>query len=126
MRTKIYEFIVKDAVSGDTGHLSVIGRCGDVPIQVGDRFDVVYDYKPHRFPEESGRMPVRHQEKPVSLRVVCIHAYQRSLPELGEGMTGSLALEGDGADQVRPGWILGRKDCAMSPTTLATNSSDRP
>jgi hypothetical protein len=125
MRRKIYEFIVKATVSGESGHLNVIGRCGDIPIQLGDKFDVIYDYKPHKFPEESGRPPVRCHEKPVSLHVVCIHAYQHSLPELGEGMTGSLAIEGDGADQVMPGWILGLRDCAISSAPLVTSPADR-
>ena len=126
MRPKSYEFIVNNTVAGESGHLNVIGRCGDFPIQIDDKFDIVYDYMPHKFPEESGRPPVRCQEKPVSLRVICIHAYQRSLPELGEGMTGSLALEGVGGDDVVPGWVLGRKEREMSPTPPRTSSADRP
>jgi len=108
MRHKFYEFIVKGVASGESGYLQVIGRCGDLPIRVDDCFDRLFCYKPRNYPQEAGRPPERCQEKQVALRVVCIHAYERSLPELGEGMTGSLALDGAGADQVAPGWILGK------------------
>ena len=48
-------------------------------------------------------------EKPAAIRVVGIHAYQRCLKTLGQGMTGSLTLEGDGLQYLAAGWILGRK-----------------
>ena len=101
------EFIVKGIVEGESGRLHVIGRCGDRPIRVDDRFDCIYRNKPRESPLDAGRPPVRIVEKMVALRVACIHAYQRSLPELGQGMTGSLALEGEGSEQVEAGWFLG-------------------
>ena len=100
-------FIVDGIVDGE--HLTVLGRCGDAPIHVGDVFDAVYRYKRRRYPDELGDEPVREVEKPAAIRVVCIHAYERSLTTLGEGMTGSLTLEGDGLQYLAPGWILGRK-----------------
>jgi hypothetical protein len=123
MRPLLFEFIVSAVATGETGQFHVIGRCGDFPIQVGTDFDVVYKNKPYKIPEEAGRPPVRDQEKPVSLRVVCAHAYQRSLPELGEGMTGSLTIEGDGLDLVAPGWILGRKDEQPAPAPVLQGSA---
>ncbi len=45
----------------------------------------------------------------AAIRVVCIHAYERSLQTMGRGMTGSLTLEGDGLQYLAPGWILGQK-----------------
>ena len=59
--------------------------------------------------------PFAKSEKPAAIRVVCIHAYERSLKALGEGMTGSLTLEGDGLQYIAPGWILGRK--SETPST---------
>jgi hypothetical protein len=125
MRRKYYEFIVKAIVEGDSNQFHVIGRCGDIPIRIGDRFDCVFCYQPRKYPEEAGRPPVRSMVKEIDLSVVCIHAYQRSLPELGEGMTGSLVLEGVGAVEVTPGWILGRKDKELSPAPLLASSSER-
>ena len=107
MTEKDLEFIVVGLIDGD--HVTVLGRCGDAAIHVGDVFDAVFRYKHRRFPEEMGDEPVREVEKPAALRVVCIHAFEMSLETLGEGMTGSLTLEGEGLDYVAPGWVLGRK-----------------
>jgi hypothetical protein len=109
---KTLEFIVAGVVEGQP--TSVIGRCGDVPIHVGDVFDAVFRYKPRRRPDELGDEPVREVEEPAALRVVGIHAYQTCLKTLGEGMTGSLTLEGDGLQFLAPGWILGRKGEGLS------------
>src|ERR1700730_735119 len=104
MNDKEVEFIVVGVVRGE--HLTVLGRCGDAPIHVGDDFDAVYRYKRRRSPDELGDEPVREVEKPAAIRVACIHAYQRSLQTMGAGMTGSLTLEGDGLQYLAPGWIL--------------------
>jgi hypothetical protein len=93
----------------DVGRSIALGRCGDVPIHVGDVFDLVYRNKRRRYPDEMGDDPVREVEKPAAIRVVGIHAYERCLKTLGQGMTGSLTLEGDGTQYLAPGWILGRK-----------------
>ena len=100
-------FIIDGLDHGE--HFTVLGQCGDAPIHVGDVFDAVYRNKRRRYPDELGDEPVREVEKPAAIRVVCIHAYERSLKALGEGMTGSLTLEGDGLQYLAPGWILGRK-----------------
>jgi len=120
MTGKELEFIVDGFVQGE--HFTVLGRCGDAPIHVGDVFDSVYRNKRRRYPDEMGDEPVREVEKPAAVRVVCIHAYERSLRMMGEGMTGSLTLEGDGIQYLAPGWILGRK--SESPPVVA--SEPRP
>jgi hypothetical protein len=106
MIAKELQFIVVDVVHGE--QFTIIGRCGDKPIRVGEEFDAVYRYK-RRSRAELGDEPVREVEKPAAIRVVCIHAYERSLKALGEGMTGSLTLEGEGIQYIAPGWIVGRK-----------------
>jgi hypothetical protein len=93
----------------DVGRSIALGRCGDVPIHVGDVFDLVYRNKRRRYPDEMGDDPVREVEKPAAIRVVGIHAYEMCLDTMGEGMTGSLTLEGDGLQYLAPGWILGEK-----------------
>lgn len=123
MAKKQLEFIVCGFVHGE--HFIVLGRCGDMPIQVGDMFDAVYRYKRRRYPDEMGDDPVREVEKRAAIRVVCIHAYQRSLQTMGRGMTGSLTLEGDGL-QYLTGWILGQKSEVPSdgePETATAVSS---
>lgn len=101
------QFIVAGVVHGE--RLTVIGRCGDRPIHVGDVFNAVYQYRRRRYPDELGDEPVREIEKPAAIRVVAIHAYERCLQTLGQGMTGSLSIEGDGLQYIAPGWILGSK-----------------
>ena len=101
------QFIVVGVVHGV--QFTALGRCGGVPIHVGDMFDAIYRHKHRRWPDELGDDPVREVEKPAAIRVVCIHAYERSLKMLGQGATGSLALEGDGLQYLAPGWILGRR-----------------
>jgi hypothetical protein len=107
MTNQELQFIVVSFVDGD--HFTVLGRCGDVAIHVGDVFDAVYRYKRRRYPDQLGDEPGREIEKPAAIRVVCIHAYGRSLERMNEGMTGSLTLEGDGIQYLAPRWILGRK-----------------
>lgn len=107
MINKERQFIVDGFVQGE--RFTVVGRCGDMPIRIGDIFDVVYRYKRRRYPDEAGDEPIREIEKPALIRVVAIHAYERCLQSMGEGLTGSLTLEGDGLQYLAPGWILGRK-----------------
>ncbi len=108
------EFIVDGWVSGESGRFTIIGRCGDEPIRVGDVFDAVFRYKHRRYPDEMGQDPVREVELPASLRVESISAYQRSLDELGHGMTGSLVVSGEGMGRVSTGWVLGARDGATA------------
>jgi hypothetical protein len=121
MVEKQLEFIVCGLVQGD--HFTVIGRCGDLSIHVGDVFDVVYRNKRRRYPDEMGDDPVREVEKPAAIRVLCIHAYQRSLQTLGGGHTGSLTLEGDGTQYLAPGWILGRRSEAATITVQESEAA---
>jgi hypothetical protein len=114
------QFIVVGVVHGE--QFTVLGRCGDLPIHVGELFDAVYRYN-RRSRAQLGDEPVREVEKPAAIRVVCIHAYERSLKALGEGMTGSLTLEGDGLQYLAPGWILGRKSENPSIESLTPQSA---
>jgi hypothetical protein len=123
------EFIVECWVTGDSGRFTVIGRCGDVRVPVGETFDLVFRNKPRRFPEEANDDPIRIEERPISLRVVCAHAYGKSLSGLSPAMTGSLVLDGDGTESIAAGWILGKRDwsralidspgCAAIPTPIS-------
>ena len=122
MEQKELQFIVVGVVEGE--HVTALGRCGDVPIRVGDVFDAVYRYKPLRYPDEMGDEPVREIERPAAIRVICIHAFGRSIKMMGEGMTGSLSLEGEGLQFVAPGWVLGRRseDSALVDREIETTT----
>jgi hypothetical protein len=107
MAERTVEFLVDGWVLGATGQFHVIGCCGDVPIRVNDTFDAIYRLKPRRFPDQLGDDPIRECERPASIRVESIRAYERDLGMLGEGMTGSLVISGEGIDKLSGGWILG-------------------
>ena len=113
------EFIV-DGIRPRRAILPCSAAVATLPIHVGEVFDAVYRYKRRRYPDELGDEPVREVEKPAAIRVVCIHAYERSLT-IGEGMTGSLTLDGDGLQYIAPGWILGRK--SESPVGRVSSAS---
>lgn len=100
------QFFIEGYVTGESGRHTVIGRNGDMPIRIGDIFTVVARYRPRRYPDDSNKQPEIEVKKAVGLRVTCLHAYEQSLDELGEGTTGSVALEGEGADRLGPGWVL--------------------
>lgn len=116
------EFIVSGIVSGESGQLHVIGRCGEKEIFVGDLFRSVFRVRKSKYPSEMGDAPIREPgEHKTALQVKCIHAYGKSLHELGAGMTASLALVGDGVEYVAPGVVLGQP----TPNSVETPSPEQ-
>jgi hypothetical protein len=107
-----YEFIVASYVAGERFH--VIGRNGDEDIKIGDTFDAMYRYRRARTIDDYGSDPIREVERPVKLRVTGIRALHRDLQRLGIGMTAALAVEGEGIDDIAPGWVLGRASVDLS------------
>lgn len=106
------EFIVVGVVEGQDGlfpgrYCSLIGRCGDVPIAKGETFSAVYHYEPRRYPDELGDEPIRDGENPVSLEVIAIQTHNRTFDQLGQGMTGTLVVRGEGLGRLAPGWVIG-------------------
>jgi len=93
-------FIVRHIVQGEPGCIHVVGRCGDQPLRQGDVFDIVH--LPARINDEPSLGPAH----PVRLSIIGIQSYERSLSELGGGMTGTINLEGSGAESLVPGAIL--------------------
>lgn len=98
---RIIEFQVSGIVEGVSGVLHVIGRNCEGAVRVGDSFQSIYRYANGEHADE------RVDAAPAELRVARISAYDRDLPELGPGMTGTLHLDGVGAKLVSPGCMLG-------------------
>jgi hypothetical protein len=96
-------FVIEYVVSDSDRYFHAIGRCGDRPIQVGDRFETIH--APAIILR--GAYQGLGEASPVKLRVERIQAYQRQLDKLGEGMTGTVDLRGEGLDRVVPGAVLG-------------------
>jgi len=103
------QFIVSNVVTGESGQIHVIGRCGEAIVAVGDVFRCVYRIRKPEYPHGMAGPPIRESgEHEAALKVQCIHAYDKSLRELGAGMTGSLVIVGDGVKYVAPGVMLGQ------------------
>lgn len=115
MNPTTIEFIVAGLVSDGGEMLQVVGRCGGEMIRVGDRFDAIYRYRRAQSLDDYGAEPIRDVERPASLRVVAISGLDRPLSLLGQGMTGSLTIEGEGVEDVAPGWVLGLRGHATGP-----------
>lgn len=114
------EFVVDDWTKGEADRFRVLGRCGNSPIRVDDRFDTLVRFKPRAYPHGLADPPVVDKLQPVSVSVECIHAYGHSLQELGQGMTGELVLRGSAGSHVPPGWVLGlRRDFTASSAESA-------
>jgi hypothetical protein len=94
-------FIVNGLVAGD-GLVHVLGRCGDEFIAVGDAFETIYLPRGESAPAQDLGIA-----RPVRLRVERVQAYQRELPQLSGGMTGTIDLRGEGLDLLVPGGVLG-------------------
>ncbi len=99
------EFWILGVVAGQYCH--VIGRCGDDPIRRGDVFTTMFRYQRARSPKDYACSPPREEERPVSLVVKTIHAFDKELREMGPGMIGSLVLDGDDGRYLDKGWVLG-------------------
>ena len=117
------QFVVDGHVSGISGRHTVIGRCGDSPIRLGDVFHLAFRAKHRRYPDEIANPIEREVERPVELRVEHIHAYGHCLEMLGQGMTGSLELSGPEKDTVEAGWTLIGKHSADSVVQLTEAGS---
>lgn len=87
------EFGVHGVATADGDMTEVIGRCFRGPISVGDCFTGV-------------RSVDAQSRRPVGLRVIRIEAYGQSLPELDEGLTGRLLLQGSPDPLVLDGSVL--------------------
>ncbi len=66
------QFIVVGTV--DEAQFTVLGRCGALPISVGDTFDAVYRYQ-RQTSAERGDDPVREVEKPADIG---LYAFMRT------------------------------------------------
>jgi hypothetical protein len=119
MNRKI-EFLVKGIVEAISGRSRFIGRCTEDAIRVGDVFTQTY-FLPGSSDSKGGA--TRSDEKTLQLRIVNLQAYGRELRQLGPGMTGTIDLDGTGADLVQPGALLGVPDSA---TTLNQVLASQP
>jgi hypothetical protein len=114
------EFIIEYIVKGETGRHTLIGRCGDTPVRVGDEFHAAYHYENFNSAESAVR---RVEEREVTVCVNEIHAYGKSLEAMGQGMTGSVVVSGTGIEKLMPGMVLGGQPTAFQLKASTGTSS---
>jgi len=105
------EFIIDAIVTGESGHHTLIGRCGDAPIRVGDEFHSVYRYDD----ATAGNSASRVDERAVVVIVNQIQAYGKRLDVLGQGMTGSCVVSGTNLEKLAAGMVLGGQPALAQP-----------
>ena len=123
MTVKHHEFVISGVVCEERNRLTLIGRNGDTLIRLDETFDALLRYRRRRSAAEYGEEPVVEVEKPVHLRVVGIRAYERDLDALGQGMTGSIVVEGEGLKSLAPGWVLGERNGTTLPAEAISGSA---
>jgi hypothetical protein len=101
MERKI-EFLVKYTATGESDCFRVVGRCCGDAIRIGDSFDSIIYYFRDTHDAEGNRLSRRDHPAGFHLRVIRIYAYDQWLDVLGEGMTGTLDLEGTRSELVSP------------------------
>lgn len=104
------QFVVAGIVDGQellrAKYCSVIGRCGQTPVRLGDRFDGVVRFDEPKSTQDYERPPKALAEEKVELAIQKISAYGRERTVLEAGMTGSLVLTGLGLDKLGAGCAL--------------------
>ncbi len=88
----IHGFIIEDFRRKD-GKFEVIGRNGDSPLALGQKFTKAITLKPRRLMEDFIKPAEVESERPVEFTLTRIEAYEMVLDELGEGMTGLLEIK---------------------------------
>ena len=100
------EFYISGSLRGESGLLSIIGRCGKEPVRPGAEFRAVFREKPRRYPDGL-ELPREIDEcKNLRIKVHEIEAYGKKVDFLPANMTGVLRCKDYSVDLVPGGWIL--------------------
>ena len=100
------EFYISDSVHGESGLLSIIGRCGSEPIRPGVEFRAILKEKPRQYPDGL-EMPREIEKcKSIRIRVQDVEAYGKKVAFLPANTTGILRCADYSVDLVPGGWIL--------------------
>jgi hypothetical protein len=109
MSQPVMEFSIEDFQQLSIDSITLIGRCYQGPINVGERFHCLYELVPQLTENGYSYSKRSQQEHSVNLRIDSISSYGHSLTQLDPGMTAKLELSGEGIEKVKRRWILGTK-----------------
>ena len=100
------ELYISDSVHGETGLLSIIGRCGDEPIRPGVEFHAILKERPRQFPDGLELPQVIEKCRGIQIKVQELEAYGKKVDILPPHTTGVLRCVDYSVDLVPSGWIL--------------------
>ena len=109
------EFYISGSVRGESGFLSIIGRCGKEPVRPGMEFLAILKEKSRTYPEGL-ELPREIEEcKNVYMKIAEVEAYGKKIDFLPANATGVLRCVDFSVDLVPGGWIL-TDQCLSSNT----------
>jgi hypothetical protein len=100
------EFYISGSVHGESGCLSIIGRCGTEPIAVGAEFRVIFREKARGYPQGLEAPREIEQCKNIHIKIQEVEAYGKKVAFLPPNATGVLRSKDYSEDLVPGGWIL--------------------
>jgi hypothetical protein len=100
------EFYITGSVFGESGALSIIGRCGSQAVRPGAEFRAMIREKPRHYPDGLDSPREIEECKTISIKVKEIEAYGRKVDVLPANTTGVLRCVEHSLDLVPGGWIL--------------------
>ncbi len=100
------EFYISGSVKGETGSVSIIGRCGNEPIRPGVEFLAMLREKPRNYPEGLELPREIENCQAIHITVMEIEAYGKKAEMLPGNTTGILRCVGCPSDLLPGGWIL--------------------
>ena len=100
------EFYISGSVHGETGFLSIIGRCGNEPIRPRVESRAILREKPRLYPD--GLESPREIEacKSIRIKVREVEVYGKKVESLPANTTGVLRCIDCSGELVPGGWIL--------------------
>ena len=107
------EFYIEGSVNGETGTLSIIGRCGDEPIAAGTEFRAIFRPRARKYPDELDSPREVEECRDVQITVGFVEAYGKRVEFLPAHMTGVLRCPNASLDLVPGGWVL-TDECVKS------------
>lgn len=100
------EFYISGSVNGESGFLSIIGRCGNEPVRPGMEFRAILREKPRSYPEGLALPREIAECKHLHIKVQEVEAYGKKVDVLPAHTTGVLRCVDYSVDLVPGGWIL--------------------
>ena len=100
------EFLISASANGESGFLSIIGRCGDQPVRPGVEFRAIMREKPRAYPDGLEWPREIEECRMVHITVKEIEAFGKRVEVLPANATGVLRCSESSVELVPGGWIL--------------------